>query len=95
MTVFVPFWQAALLGYALIGMGCANIVPVMFSAIGRQDSMPQAVAVPAVTTLAYLGILAGPATIGFIAHHSGLPMAFLFVGVLFVAVAAASKTVKM
>lgn len=95
VTVFVPFWQAALLGYALIGMGCANIVPVMFSAIGRQDSMPQAVAVPAVTTLAYLGILAGPATIGFIAHHSGLPMAFLFVGVLFVAVAAASKTVKM
>jgi MFS family permease len=95
MTVFVPFWQAALLGYALIGTGCANIVPVMFSAIGRQDSMPQAAAVPAVTTLGYLGILAGPATIGFIAHHSGLPVAFLLIGVLFLAVAAASKMVKM
>ena len=95
LTVFVPAWQAALFGYALIGIGCANIVPVMFSAIGRQDSMPQAAAVPAVTTLGYLGILAGPATIGFIAHHSGLPVAFLLIGVLFLAVAAASKMVKM
>ena len=95
MTVFVPSWQAALLGYALIGIGCANIVPVMFSAIGRQDSMPQAVAVPAVTTLGYLGILAGPAAIGLIAHHSGLPVAFLCIGALFLAVAAASKTVRM
>lgn len=94
-TVFVPAWQATLFGYALIGMGCANIVPVMFSAIGRQDSMPQAAAVPAVTTLGYLGILAGPAAIGFIAHHSSLPVAFLFIGALFLAVAAASKTVRM
>ena len=94
-TVFVPAWQAALFGYALIGIGCANIVPVMFSAIGRQDSMPQAVAVPAVTTLGYLGILAGPAAIGFIAHHSGLPVAFLCIAALFLAVAAASKTVRM
>ena len=94
-AVFVPAWQATLFGYALIGIGCANIVPIMFSAIGRQDSMPQIVAVPAVTTLGYLGILAGPAAIGFIAQHSGLPVAFLFVGVLFLAVAAASKSVRM
>lgn len=94
-TVFVPAWQATLFGYALLGIGCSNIVPVMFSAIGRQDSMPQAAAVPAVTTLGYLGILAGPAAIGFIAHQSSLPVAFLFVATLFVAVAAASKTVRM
>ena len=94
-TVFVQAWQAALFGYALIGIGCANIVPVMFSDIGRQDSMPQAVAVPAVTTLGYLGILAGPAAIGFIAHHSGLPVAFLCIAALFLAAAVASKTVRM
>ncbi|GAB7211254.1 hypothetical protein OS31_27610 [Dickeya oryzae] len=76
LAVWVPFWSVALLGYALIGLGCSNIVPVMFSAIGRQTSMPQAAAVPAVTTLGYLGILAGPASIGFIAHHSSLSAAF-------------------
>ena len=95
VAVGTPGWQSALLGYALIGAGCANIVPIMFSAVGRQDSMPQAIAVPAVTTLGYVGILAGPATIGFIANASSLPIAFLFVAALLLAVAAASKTVKM
>ena len=95
VAVGTPWWQSALLGYALIGAGCANIVPIMFSAVGRQDSMPQAIAVPAVTTLGYVGILAGPATIGFIANASSLPIAFLFVAALLLAVAAASKTVRM
>ncbi|WP_448622273.1 MFS transporter [Dickeya fangzhongdai] len=84
LAVWVPFWPVALLGYALIGLGCSNIVPIMFSAIGRQTSMPQAAAVPAVTTLGYLGVLAGPASIGFIAHHSSLSAAFLVVAALLV-----------
>ncbi|CAM3720626.1 MFS transporter [Rouxiella silvae] len=75
-----------LTGYLLIGAGCANIVPVMFSQIGKQKSMPQRVAVPAVTTLGYIGVLAGPALIGFIAHHSSLPHAFVFVAALMVVV---------
>jgi predicted MFS family arabinose efflux permease len=68
MVTFIPMWQLALLGYVLIGAGCANIVPVMFSAVGRQNRMPQSVAVPAITTLGYLGVLAGPAVIGYVAH---------------------------
>lgn len=94
-TVFAPYWPLSLLGYALIGMGCANIVPVMFSAIGRQTSMPQVVAVPAVTTLGYLGILAGPAAIGFIAQHSSLVYAFMLVVLLLLAVAFISRRVRM
>lgn len=73
---------ALLIGYLCIGAGCANIVPVMFSQIGKQQSMPQMVAVPAVTTMGYIGVLAGPAIIGFIAHQSTLPLAFLFVAML-------------
>lgn len=95
VAITVPYWQAALLGYALIGIGCSNIVPIMFSATGRQTSMPQAVAVPAVTTLGYLGVLAGPAGIGFIAHHSGLGAGFLVVAVLMVVAALLSRNVKI
>lgn len=95
LTVVLPLWWAALVGYVLIGLGCANIVPVMFSAIGRQQSMPQAVAVPAVTTLGYMGVLSGPAAIGFVAHASSLPMAFLMVALLMLAVAALCRAVKM
>jgi len=76
-----PVWLL-LTGYLLIGIGCANIVPVMFSQTGRQKSMPQTVAVPAVTTLGYIGVLAGPAIIGYIAHHSTLEHGFIFVIVL-------------
>jgi predicted MFS family arabinose efflux permease len=87
----VPSWQVALLGYALVGVGCANIVPVLFSAVGRQSAMPENVAVPAISTLGYAGILAGPAGIGFIAHWSSLPVAFLVLAVMLVAVSLSSR----
>jgi MFS family permease len=87
----VPSWQAALLGYALVGAGCANIVPVLFSAVGRQSAMPENVAVPAITTLGYAGILAGPAGIGFVAHLTDLPTAFLILAAMLIAVALSSR----
>lgn len=95
LTVLGESWELALVGYALVGIGCANIVPVMFSAIGRQTAMPQVLAVPAVTTLGYLGVLAGPASIGGIAHHSSLTAAFIVVAVAMVAVALVSKLIKV
>jgi predicted MFS family arabinose efflux permease len=91
VTTVVPFWQAGLLGYALVGIGCSNIVPVLFTAVGRQNAMPENVAVPAITTLGYAGILAGPAAIGFIAQLTNLPAAFLILAALLVAVALGSR----
>jgi len=95
LATLVPFWQAALLGYAMVGLGCSNIVPVLFTAVGRQTSMPQSVAVPAMSTLGYAGVLAGPAAIGFIAHHSSLPMAFLLVAALMLFVAISGRFLKL
>jgi MFS family permease len=94
LATLVPIPALALLGYALVGLGCSNIVPVLFTAVGRQRTMPQAVAVPAITTLGYAGILMGPAGIGFIARHSSLPSAFLVVATLMIAVAAASRFLR-
>jgi len=87
IATLVPSWEAALLGYALVGAGCSNIVPVCYSAVGRQKSMPENVAVPAITTLGYAGILIGPAGIGFIAHASSLELAFMIVAVMLLGVA--------
>jgi MFS family permease len=84
----------ALFGYALVGVGCSNIVPVLFSAVGRQTTMPQAVAVPAITTLGYAGVLTGPAGIGFIAQRSSLSVAFIVVAALMVAVAVSSRFLR-
>jgi hypothetical protein len=41
----------------LVGLGCSNIVPVLFSSVGRQTVMPENVAVPAIMTLGYAGML--------------------------------------
>ncbi len=87
LAALVPSWKAGLLGYALVGAGCANLVPVLYTAIGRQKDMPEHVAVPAVSTLGYAGILAGPAAIGFLAHAASLPAAFLVMAVLLSGVA--------
>lgn len=94
LSVLSSGWQAALVGYGMMGLGMANIVPVMFSAVGRQTSMPPSVAVPAVTSFAYMGVLAGPAAIGWIAHLSSLSAAFLVVSILLLGVAVLSSRVK-
>ena len=91
LAVLAASWPVGLLGFALVGVGCANIVPVLFSAVGRQTVMPEPVAVPAITTLGYAGILAGPAGIGLVAHASSLPTAFLVLAVMLVAVSLSSR----
>lgn len=95
MVTFIASWPLALLGYTLVGAGCANIVPVMFSAAGRQTVMPQAVAVPAITTLGYLGVLSGPAVIGYVAHYTHLAFSFSLIMALMLVVGAVSLTLDL
>lgn len=94
LATLVPVWEAALLGYALVGAGCSNIVPVCYSAVGRQKAMPENVAVPAITTLGYGGILVGPAAIGFVAHLSSLELAFMIIAIMLIGVAASGRILK-
>lgn len=63
-------------GFFLIGIGIANIVPIFYSLTGRQKIMPLNMAVAAISTLGYLGILAGPALVGFVAHQTSLVLSF-------------------
>jgi MFS family permease len=67
VVLLVPVTALALSGFVLIGLGAANLVPVLFSAAGRQTIMPPGLAIAAVTTTGYAGILLGPAIIGFVA----------------------------
>jgi predicted MFS family arabinose efflux permease len=95
LAALAPFWQPALLGYALVGVGCSNVVPVLFTSVGRQTVMPEHVAVPAITTLGYAGILAGPAVIGFVAHAASLPTAFLMLAIALLGVAAGGRLLRV
>ena len=95
LAALVPSWQVALLGYALVGIGCSNVVPVLFTSVGRQTVMPEHVAVPAITTLGYAGILAGPALIGFVAHAASLSAAFLILAIMLLGVAAGGRLLRV
>ncbi|CAM3072992.1 MULTISPECIES: MFS transporter [Pseudomonas] len=95
LATLLPAWETALLGYALVGAGCSNIVPVLYTAVGKQKVMPEHIAVPAITTLGYAGILAGPALIGFIAHGSSLSVAFVLIAVLLLGVAISGKILRV
>lgn len=80
-------------GFVLVGLGAANLVPVLFSAAGRQSVMPPALAIAAVTTTGYAGILLGPALIGFAAQASSLAAAFWGVAVLMLAIVVSAQRI--
>lgn len=91
--VLLPWAAAGLAGLVLVGLGAANLVPVLFSAAGRQHAMPVGLAVAAMSTLGYAGILVGPAAVGFVAHGLGLPLALGLLAVLMLALPLASRRV--
>jgi predicted MFS family arabinose efflux permease len=95
LATLAPFWQTTLLGYGLIGAGCANIVPLLYTSVGRQNVMPEYLAVPAITTLGYAGILGGPAFIGFVGHVAGLSVAFLVLAALLLGVASSGRLLRV
>src|SRR5476649_812068 len=90
-AVLAPSAGAALLGFVLIGLGASNIVPILFSAAGRQKAMPAGLAISAITTIGYAGILAGPAIIGFVARAASLNVAFAGLGCAMLLVAASAR----
>ncbi len=80
----------ALTSFFLIGAGASNIVPVLFRRAGTQRLMPVGIAVAAVTTAGYAGVLLGPAAVGFIAREAGLAKAYwVLAGLLCVVVVSA------
>jgi predicted MFS family arabinose efflux permease len=88
-----PFAVVALLGFLLIGLGAANTVPVLFRQAGAQTVMPAGLAIAAVTSVGYAGVLAGPAGIGFAAQTIGLPGAFWLLTIMLVFVPLGAATI--
>lgn len=67
----------SLAGFVLIGFGAANVVPILFRRAGNEQGMHPGLALAAVTTAGYAGLLTGPPFIGFIARITSLPTSFL------------------
>ncbi|MBA0020670.1 MFS transporter [Xenorhabdus nematophila] len=70
------------ISFLMIGAGLSNLAPMFFTASGQQNVMPDALAVSAVSTMGYSGILLGPAIIGGLAHQVTLHGAFACIALL-------------
>lgn len=76
----------AILGFAVSGIGVANLVPIAFSAAGNLPGYAPGVAISVATFMGYSGILFMPSLIGFVAQHTGFAVIFLALAFVQVAV---------
>ncbi|MEW2083294.1 MFS transporter [Streptomyces sp. NPDC005283] len=79
LGALAPTAWLALLGFAVAGLGLANIFPV---AVARAGALAGPGGVAAASTLGYGGMLLGPPTIGFLADWFSLPVALTTVAAL-------------
>ena len=94
LATLVAWPPAALIGFVLVGFGAANIVPVMFGAVGRLPGASPEISLATVTMLGYAGLLSGPALIGFLAQASNLAAALAAVAGLLLLTAASARWVR-
>lgn len=83
---------AAIAGFALLGLGLAPVVPIAFSAAGELNPRATGRLVGRVATLGYVGSVAGPITIGWLAEATSLRTALGLVVVLAVVIAVSARS---
>lgn len=77
VMVFIPVPVAVFASLFVMGLGIANLAPILISAASRDKKMESVKAITAVTTVGYGGLLAGPALIGAVSSAISLEGAFL------------------
>ena len=90
-VIFLDNFYALQLGFVLMGLGLANIVPTIYSLTKYQTVMPINAAVTAITSMGYTGVILGPAVLGFVAHGFGITQVFYLLMALLAAQAVAVK----
>ncbi|MFI2204937.1 MFS transporter [Streptomyces sp. NPDC020192] len=86
-----PSVWAALIGFAVTGLGLANLFPV---AVERAGALTGPSGVAVASTLGYGGMLLGPPSIGFMAEWFSLPAALTSVAALAAVAAAIGVTTR-
>jgi predicted MFS family arabinose efflux permease len=84
--------MVALAGCALVGVGFANIVPILFSAASQVPGVSPARAIALVSSLGYLGFMGGPPAIGFVAQRVSLTDALWLVTAAAAVLAACARS---
>lgn len=83
-----------LIGFALMGVGYAVVIPLAFSRAANDPNMAPGAAIASVSTLGYGGILLGPPIIGFLAEATSIRMAFLLLSALAIMIILLAKILQ-
>lgn len=86
-----PYTWLVITGFAVTGLGLANIFPV---SIARAGTLAGPSGVATASTFGYSGMLLGPPAIGFLAEQAGLPTALTTVALLSAFAAAIAYAVR-
>lgn len=89
-----PSVWAVFSGWALFGLGLSGCVPQLFSAAGHADPSAAGANVSRVAGLGYVGMLAGPAVIGWLTHLVTLGHAFVLLTLLCVTTAVGARVLR-
>lgn len=86
--------ELAALGFGLVGLGVANIIPSLFSAAGRARPDAPALGVSHAATVGYTGFMIGPPLVGAVADHIGLRLSLAALPVAALLIAAGASLAR-
>ncbi|GAB3993820.1 MFS transporter [Spirosoma daeguense] len=95
VAIAIPYPITALIGFALLGIGCSLGAPILYSASMRVPGIPPAAGLATFATFSFIGFLAGPPVIGFVAEAFGLAYGLAFVGIVLLISAGLARIVKL
>jgi MFS family permease len=80
MAVLFPFFWTAMIGFCLVGLGTAAVIPMTFLLAGSSKKYSPGVTISIIATYSIVGMLLGPPLIGYVSHALGLRVAFVIFG---------------
>lgn len=94
LAVLSTHFVLSALGFALIGLSAANVVPVIFAAAARIPGMSAGGGLATVATLGYAGLLMAPPLLGSIAAHTNIAVALGILSLSGLVIAAGARIVQ-
>ncbi|MEX1240098.1 MAG: MFS transporter [Cyclobacteriaceae bacterium] len=77
LPVLLPDFWPSLIGFCLVGLGTAAIIPMTFTLAGRNKKYSPGLAISIIATYSIVGMLIGPPLIGYLAHAFNLRLSFI------------------
>lgn len=84
LAIAFPSAYPVLIGFFSVGLGLANVVPIIYSTAGNTEGVSPSVGIAMATTIGYSGFFIGPPVIGYLSDIFSLQIGLVFTLILFI-----------